>query len=74
MIVKVKTRSQVLEDNGWVEAGIHWYCELVRPAHEIGVKGCPLGRGRTEQEAIDDLVRRIGYESRIKIEPIEEIR
>jgi hypothetical protein len=71
MEVEVTVRSQVLEDNGWVEAGVHWYCELVRPAHEVGVKGCPLGRARTKQGAIEDLVRRIGYESKVKIEPVE---
>ena len=71
MEVKVETRSQMFDGNEWVEAGIQWYCELAVPAHEVGVKGCPLGRARTKQGAIEDLVRRIGYESKVKIEPVE---
>ena len=69
MDLKVTTRSQELEDNGWVEAGTHWYCEPVFPMPNK-IKGCPLGRGRTEKESIADLIRRIQYESKVEIRPI----
>lgn len=68
MKVEVKTESTVLEGNDWVEAGTHWTCYVKGVHHEI--KGSPLGRGKTEKEAIEDLIRRVGYESKIKLEVV----
>ena len=67
MKVKVRTESTEFDGNEWIPAGTCWNCSIIPILPEI--KGCPLGRGSTEQEAIDDLVRRVGYESHITIIP-----
>jgi len=67
MKVEVRTESIEFEGNEWVSAGTRWNCSIIPNLTEI--KGCPLGRGSTEQEAIADLIRRVRYESNLTIIP-----
>jgi len=43
------------------------YAEIDGYRLDMGIKGCPLGRGRTIKEAVDDLIYRVKVESNIDL-------
>lgn len=66
--VQVKTRfcEGKQQEFGWLPAC--WYCEGAEPGYSQF-----NGTGRTEQEAIDDFVWRVGQEAKIKIRVVSVI-
>jgi hypothetical protein len=67
MKVKTTVESSYFEGNEWIKKGRKWTCIIDSRHPEI--KGCPLGRGKTEEEAVADLIYRVRIESHIDIEP-----
>ncbi len=71
--VDIKTSSIEVTGNGWIaglaegEKRIRWNA-CIEGEYPNGIKGSPLGRGWSEEEAIRDLVIRVMYESRIRLE------
>jgi hypothetical protein len=73
--VCVRIRSSIVTGNGWLpdlkkgenrrryEAELDW-----KQSRSLGIKGSPLGRGWTEEEAKADLVARIMHENGIRLE------
>ena len=71
--VDIKTTSIEVTENGWLaglaegEKRMRWNA-WIDGEYPNGIKGSPLGRGWSEEEAIRDLVIRVLYESRIRLE------
>ena len=73
--VAVRIQSSIVTGNGWLpdlkegekrrrfEADLDW-----EKSRSLGIKGSPLGRGWTEEEAKADLVARVMHESGIRLE------
>lgn len=71
----VQIRSSIVTGNGWLpdlkegekrrrfEADLDW-----KQSRSLGIKGSPLGRGWTEEEAKADFVARVMHESGIRLE------
>ena len=76
--VDIKTSSVEVTGNGWIdglaegEKRIRWNA-WIDGEYPNGIKGSPLGRGWSKQEAIRDLVIRVMYESRIRLELGKEV-
>ena len=76
--VDIKTSSSEVTGNGWLdglpvgEKRIRWNA-WIDGEYPNGIKGSPLGRGWSEEEAIRDLVIRVMHESRIRLEPKKEV-
>ena len=76
--VDIKTASIEVTGNGWLaglaegEKRIRWNA-WIDGEYPNGIKGSPLGRGWTEEEAKRDLVIRVMYESRIRLELEKEV-
>lgn len=43
-----------------------WYATLETT---MGIKGYPMGRGKDQNAAVDDLIYRVGFESEVLLEP-----
>lgn len=66
--IKVRIEKSVVEANGWVEAGVRVTCEqTIEDCRKTRLVGCPLGRGDSEEEAIQDFTRRVNSESKMDI-------
>ena len=65
--IDAKVWIEVIE----VDHGIY-HALLSRPCY--GIKGCPMGRGKTEEKAIKDLIYRINIESGFIVNPIVSMR
>ncbi len=76
--VDIKTASIEVTGNGWLagldegDKRIRWNA-WIDGEYPNGIKGSPLGRGWSEQEAIRDLVIRVMHESRIRLELGKEV-
>ncbi len=71
--VEIKTSSSEVTGNGWLdglaegEKRIRWNA-WIDGEYPNGIKGSPLGRGWSEEEAQRDLVIRVMRESRIRLQ------
>ena len=71
--VEIKTSSSEVTGNGWLdglaegEKRIRWNA-WIDGEYPNGIKGSPLGRGWSEEEARRDLVIRVMRENRIRLE------
>ena len=70
----VKLESRIVTGNGWI-AGLkekeqreQFTASIRRDRYPEGVKGSPLGRGWSEEQAKADLIRRVIDESGIRLE------
>jgi len=64
--VQINSSEISLDDYGTGQVNV-LLSATMQELHDMGIKGCPMGRGATMEAAVADLIRRIEQESAVTV-------